>query len=44
MTRDERTMRKKTDKSRFNQKIEEGYSFDEAIKSMIEEDAKRSVV
>ena len=38
------TSTKKSDKSRFNQKIEEGYSFDEAIKSMIEEDAKRSVV
>lgn len=38
------TSTKKSDKSRFNQKIEEGYSFDEAIKIMIEEDAKRSVV
>lgn len=37
------TSTKKSDKSRFNKKLEQGYGFDEAIKSMIQEDEERDV-
>lgn len=37
------TSTKKSDKDRFNRKIEDGYSFDEALKLMVAEDEERSV-